>query len=345
MNPAIEKSVENLDRVRQQIGRVIVGQTQVIEEVIIALLCEGHVLLEGVPGLGKTLLVRSLADSLSLSFARIQFTPDLMPTDILGATMVFQNEGGRFDLEFEKGPVFANLVLADEINRASPKTQSALLEAMQERSVTIRGAGHLLPRPFLVLATQNPLEMEGTYPLPEAQIDRFLFKTLVNSPTEEELVAILERTVGSQMAVCQPVLGKDELATLQQAVRDVVIPPHVLNYAARLTMATQPESNSSPARIRKYLRYGAGPRGAQALTLASKAKALTEGRFNVSVEDIHAVCMPSLRHRIVLNFDGQSDGIVIETLLQEILETLPVEKTQRWSIIENLTEPVKTSGA
>lgn len=345
MNPFIEKGVHDLERVRQQISRVIVGQEQVVWEVIIALLCEGHVLLEGVPGLGKTLLVRSLADSLSLSFARIQFTPDLMPADILGATMVLQNDSGRFDLQFEKGPVFANLVLADEINRASPKTQSALLEAMQERSVTIRGVGHGLPRPFLVLATQNPLEMEGTYPLPEAQVDRFLFKIIVNSPKEEELVTILERTIGPDIATCQPVLGSEELTALQRAVRDVVIPPHVLSYAARLTMATQPEGERTLPSVKKYIRYGAGPRGAQALTLASKAKALADGRFSVSLEDIHSVYLPSMRHRVVLNFDGLSEGICIETMLQEIIESLPVEKTKQWSVMGNIADPGIPDGA
>lgn len=345
MNSIIEKSVEGLQHVREQIGQVIVGQSRVIEEVIIALLCEGHVLLEGVPGLGKTMLVRSLADSLSLSFSRIQFTPDLMPTDILGATIVNQNEGGRFDMQFEKGPVFAHLVLADEINRASPKTQSALLEAMQERSITMRGVGHLLPRPFQVLATQNPLEMEGTYPLPEAQIDRFLFKTLVDSPSEEELVAILERTVGSYVPMCRPVLDVEGLLTLQRVVRDVVIPPHVMNYAARLTMATQPQADLAPARIKKYIRYGAGPRGAQSLTLASKARALTQGRFSVGLEDIHWVCLPSLRHRVVLNFDGLSEGVRVETLLKEVIETLPFEKTGRASVVQNLSDSSVPSGA
>lgn len=324
---AILRYVDDLGRVREQIHRVIVGQEETVDLTLLALICEGHVLLEGVPGLGKTMLVRTLADSLSLSFNRVQFTPDLMPVDVLGTSMVFQNERGGFDLRFEPGPIFANLVLADEINRASPKTQAALLEAMQERAVTVRGERHRLPRPFLVLATQNPLEMEGTYPLPEAQIDRFFFKIIVHHPSEEELIAIIDRTVGSENITCEPVLTVEALEAMQRAVREVVVPPQVASFAARLVMATQPDQAYASPRVRQYVRYGAGPRGAQALILAGKARALTLGRFNVSLEDVRQVIGPSLRHRIALNFDGQSEGVSIDSLLKEVTDGLAEGKS------------------
>ena len=329
---SLEDLVENLGRVRNQIHEVIVGQDEVVELTLLALLSEGHVLLEGVPGLGKTVLVRTLADSLTLAFSRIQFTPDLMPADILGTSIVKPNDRGGFDLEFQRGPIFANLILADEINRASPKTQSALLEAMQEQAVTVRGERHSLPRPFQVLATQNPLEMEGVYPLPEAQVDRFFFKILIEHPSEEELVAILERTVGPGTPLGRPVLQGEELASLQAAVREVVAPPHVSNYAARLVLATHPNQESAPPRVREYIRYGAGPRGAQALILGGKARALAAGRGNVSLEDVRGIALPALRHRLALNFDGQSAGVDLDELLAEIIAELPVEKTPRPAI-------------
>lgn len=322
----MQRCLEGLGRVRGQIHRVIVGQEAVVELTLLALLCEGHVLLEGVPGLGKTKLVRALGASLDLSFARVQFTPDLMPADVLGTSMVGQKERGGFDLRFERGPIFANLILADEINRASPKTQAALLEAMQEQAVTVRGERHELPRPFLVLATQNPLEMEGTYPLPEAQIDRFLFKILVPYPSEEELVSIIERTVGPEEPCCQAVLTAGEVQALQHGVREVVVPPHVAEYAARLILATQPEHVSASPRVRRFVRYGAGPRGAQALVLAGKANALVQGRFNVGLEDVRKLIAPALRHRVALNFDGLSEGIRVDDLLAEVVDHVPVDK-------------------
>ncbi|HEX2953742.1 MAG TPA: MoxR family ATPase [Bacillota bacterium] len=329
------KEIEKIGQVRDEIRKVIVGQAGVVDLTLMALLCEGHVLLEGVPGLGKTMLVRSLAESLDLEFVRIQFTPDLMPVDILGTSVAVQNRANGFDLRFEPGPVFANLVLADEINRASPKTQAALLESMQERSVTVHGERHLLPRPFLVLATQNPLEMEGTYPLPEAQIDRFFFKILVGQPSEAELVSIIERTVGPEVPSCKAVLGKDSLRILQNTVREIVLPTQVASYAARLVMATQPEQASAPPDVRRFVRYGAGPRGAQALILAGKARALMQGRFNVSFEDIREIAAPALRHRVALNYDGQSEGIVVDQLLAKIMETIVENKNFPSAILES----------
>lgn len=323
---AVDEYRERLERVREEIHRVIIGQEEVVDLVLLALLCEGHVLLEGVPGIGKTMLVRALAGSLSLSFARIQFTPDLMPADILGTSIVMQNSKGGFDLQFEKGPVFAHLVLADEINRASPKTQAALLEAMQERTVTIRGENHPLPSPFQVLATQNPLEMEGTYPLPEAQVDRFFFKILVAHPSEAELVEIIQSTSGPEAPSCSPVLSREELLALQRAVREVVVPPNVAGYAARLVLATQPGEEAATDGVRRYVRYGAGPRGAQALVMAAKARALSMGRLHAGVEDLQAVVLPALRHRIGLNFDGLSEGVSVDRLLLEVIDEVPVVK-------------------
>lgn len=318
--------INGMKRLREQITSVIVGQEEVIDLVLNAMLCEGHVLLEGVPGLGKTILVKTLAQSLALKFSRIQFTPDLLPADIIGTSIAIQNESGNFSLQFEPGPIFGNLVLADEINRASPKTQSALLEAMQEQAVTVRGTRYPLPRPFQVLATQNPLEMEGTYSLPEAQIDRFFFKILVKHPSVTELETIINRTSGVETPEVKPVFGVDELRFLQRAVREVLVPPHVGNYTARLVLATQPQKDSAFPQIRQFVRYGAGPRGAQALILASKARAITAGRFNVSVDDIQQLAGPALRHRIALNFEGYNEGIQVDDLLQDLISQLPVER-------------------
>jgi len=298
---SIERGIEALRRTRAEIGRVIVGQEEAVEIALAALLCEGHVLFEGVPGLGKTLLARSVASCLSLRFAKIQFTPDLMPSDILGTTMITGQESSGFGLAFERGPIFANIVLADEINRATPKTQSALLEAMQERAVTLRGATHQLPRPFLVLATQNPIEMEGPYPLPEAQVDRFLFKAIVRQPERDDLVRIVERTV------------LEGLPRIDAADGGAPMSGKIL--AARIVLSSQPERPDSPERVRRYLRFGAGPRGAQALVLSAKASALLDGRPNASIADLERFLMPALRHRIALNFEGQSAGVSIDELL------------------------------
>jgi MoxR-like ATPase len=318
----INTCVDGLAKVREEISRVIVGQEEVIELTLIALLCEGHALFEGVPGLGKTMLVRALADTLQTSFSRVQFTPDLMPADVIGMTMLQGAGEGNFDLKFEPGPIFASVVLADEINRASPKTQSALLEAMQDRTVTVRGRSYPLPKPFLVLATQNPLEMEGTYPLPEAQIDRFFFKIIVPQPGKEDLDRILERTVGASSPRAQPVMREVDVLALQRATREVVAPPPVLDFASRLVLATQPEHPDSPARVRRFVRYGAGPRGAQSLVLAAKARALIDGRFNASVADLERCALPALRHRVALNFEGQSEGLKSEALIQDALEAV-----------------------
>jgi len=316
MNP--ETFAHRLQDARDQIGRVIVGQRALVDAVLVAALCEGHVLLEGVPGLGKTKLLATLGRVLDVQFGRIQFTPDLMPADILGTNVL---EGGRF--RFHEGPVFANLVLADEINRATPKTQSALLEAMQERRVTIGGETRPLPRPFLVMATQNPLEMEGTYPLPEAQLDRFLFKVLVPFPDIDDLVTILQRTTGGHDAAPDSVLDGDTLQHMAEVVRELPAGTHLLRYASRLVAATHPDSELAPPSVRKYVRNGASPRGAQALVLGGKARALMQGRPNLAAEDIWEVAKPALRHRLVLGYDAVADGVAPDTLIDDVLEAHP----------------------
>jgi len=325
----VVRAIQALEHVRSQIGEVIVGQSEVVDLTLLALLIEGHVLLEGVPGLGKTLLVKTLADTLSLHFSRIQFTPDLMPADVIGSTVIVQSDKNNYDLRFEQGPIFANLLLADEINRASPKTQSALLEA---RSVTIRGTKYPLPRPFQVLATQNPLEMEGTYPLPEAQIDRFAFKIIIGHPTQSELIRIVEKTVGSESHPCKAVMDSATLETLQKAVREIVVPFHVFEYAARLTMASLPEQDHAPKTVKKFVRYGAGPRGTQTLVLAAKARALMQGRFNVCLNDLRSCVTPVLRHRIALNFDGQTEDISVDDVLADIVLSVNGERDWAQSI-------------
>jgi len=314
---------EDFRRVRSEIAKVIVGHADVIEGLLICLLCGGHALLEGVPGLGKTLLVKSLGAALHLDFSRIQFTPDLMPADITGTRVVSQDEEGHRYFEFQQGPIFSNIVLADEINRATPKTQSALLEAMQEQTVTIAGVEYKLHLPFLVLATQNPLEMDGTYPLPEAQLDRFFLKLQVTYPSYEDLSEIVDRTTQRQERQPEPILQAAQILEAQQFVRDVPIASHVKNYAIRLVMATHPQTPVASEPVKRYVRYGSSPRGVQSLVLAAKVRALFQGRFHVGFEDLRAVAVPCLQHRLILNFEGEAEGIESTTLVRDILEHLP----------------------
>ena len=305
-------------RLKEAIGEVVVGQNEIVQQVLIAVLAGGHVLLEGVPGLGKTLLVRTLGQVLSLRFSRIQFTPDLMPADITGTNIITEDESGRRIFSFQAGPLFANVVLADEINRATPKTQSALLEAMQERTVTVGGETRILPGPFFVLATQNPLEMEGTYPLPEAQLDRFLFKTLVPFPGPEELLGIIGRTIRPPDELT-PVATGDELLAMVLVARAVPVASIVSEYAVRLLLATHPHREESPPDVRRYVRAGASPRGVQALITCSQVRALLEGRYNASVDDVRALAHPVLRHRVLLNFEGQAEGLTTDAIVDTLL--------------------------
>ena len=314
---------ENFQHVRAEIAKVIVGHADVVEGLLICLLCGGHALLEGVPGLGKTLLVKSLGAALHLDFSRIQFTPDLMPADITGTRVVSQDEEGHRYFEFQQGPIFSNIVLADEINRATPKTQSALLEAMQEQTVTIAGVESRLQLPFLVLATQNPLEMDGTYPLPEAQLDRFFLKLQVSYPSFEDLSEIVDRTTQRQERLLEPILQEAKILEAQQFVRDVPIASHVKNYAIRIVMATHPQTPAASGQVKRYVRYGSSPRGVQSLVLAGKVRALFQGRFHVSIEDLRTVALPCLRHRLILNFEGEAEGVDSADLIRDILEHLP----------------------
>lgn len=308
-----------------EVGKVIVGQDEVVRQVLMCVVLGGHALLEGVPGLGKTMLVRTLADVLDLKFARVQFTPDLMPADILGTNIMEEGEDGRRTFRFEAGPVFANLVLADEINRATPKTQSALLEAMQEQTVTVANHRYQLDLPFFVLATQNPLEMEGTYPLPEAQLDRFLFKIDVLFPSAGELVEIMGRTTGLDAPRANIAADGARILAMGDLVRQVPIATHVSEMIARLVIATHPESDTASDLVRQYVRYGSSPRGGQALVLGAKVNALLEGRYNVAYEDVQAVATSALRHRILLNFEGQAEGISTDDVVADLLARLPVE--------------------
>jgi MoxR-like ATPase len=301
-----------------ELARLIVGQKDLVRDTVITLIAGGHALLEGVPGLGKTVLVRSLGQTLSMTFARIQFTPDLMPADIVGTNVIVEDDGRR-EFRYQAGPLFANLVLADEINRATPKTQSALLEAMQERTVTVGTQTRPLPSPFFVLATQNPIELEGTYPLPEAQLDRFFFKVLVSFPSERDLLEIARRTTGESTPKLKPVADAASLLTAQRIVREVPIAEHVLHYAARLITATHPDRTEIES-VRRYVRWGASPRGMQTLVLAGKVRALLEGRYNVAFDDLNAVAHAALRHRIFLQFEAEADGVTTDRIISEILE-------------------------
>jgi MoxR-like ATPase len=328
IDPAVEKATQEFRRkfqaLRQEIGKAIVGHNDVVDGVLTALLVGGHVLLEGVPGLGKTLLIRTLAQAVDLKFSRIQFTPDLMPADIIGTTIITEQPGsGRRGFEFQKGPLFAQIILADEINRATPKTQSALLEAMQEHAVTVGGTRHVLEEPFFVMATQNPIEQEGTYPLPEAQLDRFMFKLVVSYSDRNELKTIMDRTTTGYKPSVQPVMTAAEIIGTQNLVRRVVIAPHVQDYAIRLGMASHPGGPFAVEPTNQYVRWGASPRAVQTLTLAAKLHALLDNRFNASFSDVKRMYLPAMRHRVLLNFEGEAEGIRVDNVLQEILDKTP----------------------
>jgi MoxR-like ATPase len=333
-----EKKVEELcrdfrqmfDSLRKEIGKVIVGYESIVENVLISLFCGGHVLLEGVPGLGKTLLVRTLSDVFSLDFRRIQFTPDLMPADIIGTNIVMEDQAsGRRRFEFQAGPIFGQIILADEINRATPKTQSAMLEAMQEHSVTSGGQIRKLPEPFMVLATQNPIEQEGTYPLPEAQLDRFFFKILVPYSNRQELGAIIDRTTTGYVPQAKAVIGTEGIIDAQKLVQRVVIAEHVRDYAIRLVLATHPQGEFAAEITNRFVRFGSSPRGVQALVLSGKVRAMLDERYHVSFGDISTSVLPALRHRILLNFEGQAEGITTDEVLGQILESTPKTMEQR----------------
>jgi MoxR-like ATPase len=306
--------------IEAEVGKAIVGQADVVRHTLLCVIAGGHALLEGVPGLGKTQLIKTLSEVLDLQFARIQFTPDLMPSDIVGTDILEETAEGRRAFRFQYGPVFANLVLADEINRATPKTQSALLEAMQEGSVTVAKRTYALPQPFFVLATQNPLEMEGTYPLPEAQLDRFLFKVNVPFPSSDDLVEILARTTTGTRAVLAKVSDSQHLQAMGRLARQVPVPSHVSDYVARLTVATHPEHESAPPIVKQFVRYGSSPRGAQALILGAKITALFAGRVNVAFDDVAAVAPAALRHRLLLNFEGQAEGVTTDQVVAELVK-------------------------
>ena len=321
----ITEFIDIAQQLEKELCSVVIGQERVIRELLLALFAGGHVLLEGVPGLGKTLLVRTVADALALKFARIQFTPDLMPADIVGTTIVSEDgnsTGSRRVFSFQPGPIFANIVLADEVNRATPKTQSALLEGMQERTVSVGDTTRPLPKPFFVLATQNPLEMEGTYPLPEAQLDRFLLKILVRFPLAKDLLQIIDTTVGTQTYRTKQVASGEQLSKLIETARAVPVATHIKEYAVHLLLATHPDQEDAPEKVRNFVRYGASPRGLQAIIMTAKVRALLEGRYNVSQEDLREVAFPALRHRIIPNFDGLTEGITPEDVIEEIIKEM-----------------------
>lgn len=319
----VKKFRSNIESLKQEVSKVIVGHTEVINQVIITMLAGGHALLEGVPGVGKTLLVKTLSRCLNLQFSRIQFTPDLMPADIVGTNVINLTTEGDKMFEFRKGPVFGNIVLADEINRATPKTQSALLEAMQEKKVTVGEKTYSLPEPFFILATQNPIEMEGTFPLPEAQLDRFFFKVQIKQSNLAELMEVVNRTTSSKDAGVTVVFDANEILRMRHLVLEVPIASHVSQYAARIVLATHPDLDGAIDIVKKYVRYGSSPRGVQALVLAGKILALTKGRYNVSFSDIREVAYPALRHRLILNFEGEAEGIKPEAIVSQIIERVP----------------------
>ena len=329
---------QKISDLKKEISGIIVGHNEVVEQVIIAILAGGHSLMEGVPGIGKTLLVKSISQCLNLSFARIQFTPDLMPGDITGTNIIVDDLSGKKVFQFQPGPVFHNIILADEINRATPKTQSALLESMQEMTVTINGVKYDLPRPFLVLATQNPIEMEGTYPLPEAQLDRFLFKIVMKMPSLAEFNEIINRTTGQAQTVLKSIFSQDEIKRAGQLLRQVPIASHLVEYTSKLVMATHPLNEFSHELVRKYVRYGASPRGAQAIVLAAKACAIIQGRFNAAQEDIIKMSFPALRHRLILNLEGETSGIAPDEIIRDIVERTP-KVPEQVSKMFSLTEP------
>ena len=318
----VQQFKENFNRVETEIHKRIVGQDEVIEGVLLCLFANGHVLLEGVPGLGKTQLVHTLGEALSLSFNRIQFTPDIMPSDITGTMLLVEDEQGRKQFEFQPGPIFAQLILADEINRATPRTQSALLEAMQERTVSVARTSHKLKEPFCVLATQNPIEMDGTYRLPEAQLDRFLFKIQIAFPDEDALGEILRRTTSETEPAIEEISDAETIQSMRDLVRRVLIAEHVERYIIRLIRATHPDNSNSPEMTRQYVELGASIRGLQAITLTAKVKALLDGRYNVAFEDVQSVALPALRHRIILNFEGEGEGIQTDEIIQNALNSL-----------------------
>ena len=320
---SVDQFRHHAQAIESEVAKVIVGQNEVVRHVLVSILAGGHVLLEGVPGLGKTMLIRTLGQVLNLKFSRIQFTPDLMPADIMGTEILVDQDGQR-EFRFQPGPVFANLLLADEINRATPKTQSALLEAMQEHSVTVAKQTYQLEEPFFVMATQNPLEMEGTYPLPEAQLDRFLFKIDVKFPTAKDLVEIMDRTTGFEQAFGQAVVSGEEIMAMRNVARQVPVASHVAEYVARLVVATHPDQPDAPPLVRQFVRYGASPRAGQAIILGAKVTALLSGRYNVAFEDIHSVAMAALRHRLLLNFEGLAEGIHPDVIIAELLAQLQV---------------------
>ena len=318
---AVGDFVETFNRIRNEVATFIVGQEKIIEDVLIAIVCGGHALLEGVPGLGKTALVNTISQALDLKFQRIQFTPDLLPADIVG-TQILMDVGGRKELQFQPGPVFCNILLADEINRATPKTQSALLETMQEKSVTVAGKTHSLTLPFFTLATQNPIEQDGTFPLPEAQLDRFFFKLFVELPSHDEFSEILNRTGGNSKPDISNVASGEEIIAMGKLLRDVPIDGPIQDHLVRVVRATHPNDTNAPETVKKFVRYGSSPRGAQAILAASRARALLDGRFHVAREDINAMALPALRHRVMLSFEGEAEGISTDSVIESVIETL-----------------------